>query len=339
MLQRCYDVYPARLARCWDPETGLENLRHLLHTLELDYPSECVHCSAAARSDLDQEEKLFVERCGGEKLEAEAIKVARMNSLGLLIKHECLAELKTAAYQRDASGKLTRAPEKTADRRVILGEHVDYIYEKFLRPLTTTTIPVERTINKLKYSVFARGVGNQGQHLTDAKVGAGEKLAEYTDEDWKRATEATDVYKAARIDTAPRLEAVARLGIEAEENKAKRVNKPARKAAAAAARQLERERKAMEKLENDRKKAEQKAENDRKKAEEKEEIDRKKAEEKAAKKRKKEEERAAKKRQQRRDRRGDISQDLEEGEEIPVVVVDRSSKRVKVLPDYKNLHG
>lgn len=128
-----------------------------------------------------------------------------------------------------------------------------------MKPLTTSTIPVEQAINKLKHSVFTRGVGNQGQALTDAKIGAGEKQAAYTDGEWSRAVAETQPYTARRIENTAKLEEATRLGENAKENKERRINRipnkeakeKARKEAAEVERQQKAEEKARKKAENE----------------------------------------------------------------------------------------
>ena len=159
--------------------------------------------------------------------------------------------------------------------RVSLGPRVDVIFEKLLKPMVTSTIPVEQSINKLKYRVYTQGVGNQGQALVDAKMGAGEKLTEYLDEDWRGAIAQTKPYTTKRIDETAKFEAATKLEETAVKNRDARINREANKEE----KQREKERAQAKRQEEREEKARKKEE----KAAEKEEAKKRKREEKEAK--------------------------------------------------------
>lgn len=167
-----YKAMPCLIARCYDPEDGLDFLRYLLHVTDIHCVDDCVFCASMLGTSDEESGSDSDTALAPQRWNSQQCVTAKANSLGFLVEDAVLAELLKAADLRDENGMLLRAPP-VVNGRVSLGPAADTKYDTLLRIMSTSSIPVERSINRLTHSVFTRGVGNQGEHRTLAKMGAG----------------------------------------------------------------------------------------------------------------------------------------------------------------------
>jgi len=168
----------------WDEKLGLENVRTALSKAS-------IHQFEGAGTPGDDEEILQLKK----------------SSLGLLVDSEMIKELVAAASVVDADGNLLKGAA-VGEEKLSLGPKCDGFFNSMLSPLPTSSIPVERAINHLKYKGFGRGVGIQSRLRTEAKVGAGldVDVDDVTLSDWRKAANAVRAAEGTHVDDSEEIE-------------------------------------------------------------------------------------------------------------------------------------
>ena len=107
-------------------------------------------------------------------------------SMGLLVAPNLIQDLVAAAWTTGESVNLLKGAA-AGENLLSLCPECDRFRKEMFSSLPTSSIPVERSINKLKYTDFGWGVGIQSGLRREAKIGAGLDVdaAEVGDSLWK----------------------------------------------------------------------------------------------------------------------------------------------------------